>query len=248
MKLNNVKDKVVVITGASSGIGEETVRLLSENGAKLVLGARRVDRLEKIQQKIGHDSVSIKKTDVTNPDEVNALIETAYNDFGRIDVLINNAGLMPQSFLEKNKQDEWNQMIDVNIKGVLYGIGAVLPYMRKQKSGHIISLASVAGHVVFPGSAVYCGTKYAVRAITEGLRQEEAIVGSNIRTTILSPGAVNTELTDHISDKDMKQDIDELYKNAIKPDAIARAINYAINEPEESSVNEFIIRPSSQSL
>ncbi|MDT3993539.1 SDR family oxidoreductase [Mammaliicoccus fleurettii] len=246
--MNNVKDKVVVITGASSGIGEETVRLLSENGAKLVLGARRVDILEKIQQKIDHDSVSIKKTDVTNPDEVNALIETAYNDFGRIDVLINNAGLMPQSFLEKNKQDEWNQMIDVNIKGVLYGIGAVLPYMREQKSGHIINLASVAGHVVFPGSAVYCGTKYAVRAITEGLRQEEAIVGSNIRTTILSPGAVSTELTDHISDKDMKQDIDELYKNAIKPDAIARAINYAINEPEESSVNEFIIRPSSQSL
>lgn len=246
--MNNVKDKVVVITGASSGIGEETVNLLSENGAKLVLGARRLDRLEKIQQKVGRDSVSIKKTDVTNPDEVNALIETAYNDFGRIDVLINNAGLMPQSFLEKNKQDEWNQMIDVNIKGVLYGIGAVLPYMRKQKSGHIINLASVAGHVVFPGSAVYCGTKYAVRAITEGLRQEEATVGSNIRTTILSPGAVSTELTDHISDKDMKQDIDELYKNAIKPDAIARAINYAINEPEESSVNEFIIRPSSQSL
>ena len=246
--MNNVKDKVVVITGASSGIGEETVNLLSKNGAKLVLGARRLDRLEKIQQKVGRDSVSIKKTDVTNPDEVNALIETAYNDFGRIDVLINNAGLMPQSFLEKNKQDEWNQMIDVNIKGVLYGIGAVLPYMRKQKSGHIINLASVAGHVVFPGSAVYCGTKYAVRAITEGLRQEEAIVGSNIRTTILSPGAVSTELTDHISDKDMKEDIDELYKNAIKPDAIARAINYAINEPEEASVNEFIIRPSSQSL
>ena len=246
--MNNVKDKVVVITGASSGIGEETVNLLSENGAKLVLGARRLDRLEKIQQKVGRDSVSIKKTDVTKADEVNALIETAYNDFGRIDVLINNAGLMPQSFLEKNKQDEWNQMIDVNIKGVLYGIGAVLPYMRKQKSGHIINLASVAGHVVFPGSAGYCGTKYAVRAITEGLRQEEAIVGSNIRTTILSPGAVSTELTDHISDKDMKQDIDELYKNAIKPDAIARAINYAINEPEESSVNEFIIRPSSQSL
>ncbi|MGX0309169.1 NADP-dependent 3-hydroxy acid dehydrogenase YdfG [Staphylococcus warneri] len=155
---------------------------------------------------------------------------------------------MPQSFLEKNKQDEWNQMIDVNIKGVLYGIGAVLPYMRKQKSGHIIKLASVAGHVVFPGSAVYFGTKYAVRAITAGLRQEEAIVGSNIRTTILSPGAVSTELTDHISDNDMKQDIDELYKNEIKPDAIARAINYAINELEESSVNEFIIRPSSQSL
>lgn len=245
--MNNVKDKVVVITGASSGIGEETVSLLSENGAKLVLGARRVDRLEKIQQKIGNN-ISIQKTDVTKPDEVNALIETAYKDFGRVDVLINNAGLMPQSFLEKNKQDEWNQMIDVNIKGVLYGIGAVLPYMREQKSGHIINLASVAGHVVFPGSAVYSGTKYAVRAITEGLRQEEASVGSNIRTTILSPGAIDTELTDHISDKEMKQGIDEVYKDAIKPDAIARAINYAINEPEESSVNEFIIRPSRQNL
>lgn len=245
--MNNVKDKVVVITGASSGIGEETVSLLSENGAKLVLGARRVDRLEKIQQRIGNN-ISIQKTDVTQPDEVNALIETAYKDFGRVDVLINNAGLMPQSFLEKNKQDEWNQMIDVNIKGVLYGIGAVLPYMREQKSGHIINLASVAGHVVFPGSAVYSGTKYAVRAITEGLRQEEASVGSNIRTTILSPGAIDTELTDHISDKEMKQGIDEVYKDAIKPDAIARAINYAINEPEESSVNEFIIRPSSQNL
>lgn len=245
--MNNVKDKVVVITGASSGIGEETVSLLSENGAKLVLGARRVDRLEKIQQKIGNN-ISIQKTDVTQPDEVNALIKTAYKDFGRVDVLINNAGLMPQSFLEKNKQDEWNQMIDVNIKGVLYGIGAVLPYMREQKSGHIINLASVAGHVVFPGSAVYSGTKYAVRAITEGLRQEEASVGSNIRTTILSPGAIDTELTDHISDKEMKQGIDEVYKDAIKPDAIARAINYAINEPEESSVNEFIIRPSSQNL
>lgn len=245
--MNNVKDKVVVITGASSGIGEKTVSLLSENGAKLVLGARRVDRLEKIQQRIGNN-ISIQKTDVTQPDEVNALIKTAYKDFGRVDVLINNAGLMPQSFLEKNKQDEWNQMIDVNIKGVLYGIGAVLPYMREQKSGHIINLASVAGHVVFPGSAVYSGTKYAVRAITEGLRQEEASVGSNIRTTILSPGAIDTELTDHISDKQMKQGIDEVYKDAIKPDAIARAINYAINEPEESSVNEFIIRPSSQNL
>lgn len=245
--MNNVKDKVVVITGASSGIGEETVSLLSENGAKLVLGARRVNRLEKIQQKIGNN-ISIQKTDVTKPDEVNALIETAYKDFGRVDVLINNAGLMPQSFLEKNKQDEWNQMIDVNIKGVLYGIGSVLPYMREQKSGHIINLASVAGHVVFPGSAVYSGTKYAVRAITEGLRQEESSVGSNIRTTILSPGAIDTELTDHVSDEKMKQGIDEVYKDAIKPDAIARAINYAINEPEESSVNEFIIRPSSQNL
>ncbi|PTF03695.1 oxidoreductase, partial [Staphylococcus equorum] len=131
--------------------------------------ARRIDKLEEIQQKIG-DNVSIQKTDVTNAEDVNTLIETAYNDFGRVDVLINNASIMPQSFLDKNKQDEWNQMIDVNIKGVLYGIGAALPYMRKQNSGHIINLASVAGHAVFPGSAVYSGTKYAVRAITEGLR------------------------------------------------------------------------------
>ena len=155
---------------------------------------------------------------------------------------------MPQSFLDKNKQDEWNQMIDVNIKGVLYGIGAALPYMRKQNSGHIINLASVAGHAVFPGSAVYSGTKYAVRAITEGLRQEESTVGSNIRTTILSPGAIDTELTDHISDQEIKKGVDKLYEDAIKPDAIARAINYAINEPEDASVNEFIIRPSSQIL
>ncbi|MBO3065010.1 MULTISPECIES: SDR family oxidoreductase [Staphylococcus] len=245
--MNNVKDKVVVITGASSGIGEETASLLAENGAKLVLGARRIDKLEEIQQKIGNN-VSIQKTDVTNADDVNTLIETAYNDFGRVDVLINNAGLMPQSFLDKNKQDEWNQMIDVNIKGVLYGIGAALPYMRKQNSGHIINLASVAGHAVFPGSAVYSGTKYAVRAITEGLRQEESTVGSNIRTTILSPGAIDTELTDHISDQEIKKGVDKLYEDAIKPDAIARAINYAINEPEDASVNEFIIRPSSQIL
>lgn len=245
--MNNVKDKVVVITGASSGIGEETASLLAENGAKLVLGARRIDKLEEIQQKIG-DNVSIQKTDVTNAEDVNTLIETAYNDFGRVDVLINNAGLMPQSFLDKNKQDEWNQMIDVNIKGVLYGIGAALPYMRKQNSGHIINLASVAGHAVFPGSAVYSGTKYAVRAITEGLRQEESTVGSNIRTTILSPGAIDTELTDHISDQEIKKGVDKLYEDAIKPDAIARAINYAINEPEDASVNEFIIRPSSQIL
>ena len=245
--MNNVKGKVVVITGASSGIGEETASLLAENGAKLVLGARRIDKLEEIQQKIG-DNVSIQKTDVTNAEDVNTLIETAYNDFGRVDVLINNAGLMPQSFLDKNKQDEWNQMIDVNIKGVLYGIGAALPYMRKQKSGHIINLASVAGHAVFPGSAVYSGTKYAVRAITEGLRQEEATVGSKIRTTILSPGAIDTELTDHISDKEIKKGVDELYEDAIKPDAIARAISYAINERENASVNEFIIRPSNQIL
>ncbi|WP_440857638.1 SDR family oxidoreductase [Staphylococcus shinii] len=245
--MNNVKDKIVVITGASSGIGEETASLLAENGAKLVLGARRIDKLEEIQQKIGNN-VSIQKTDVTNADDVNTLIETAYNDFGRVDVLINNAGLMPQSFLDKNKQDEWNQMIDVNIKGVLYGIGAALPYMRKQNSGHIINLASVAGHAVFPGSAVYSGTKYAVRAITEGLRQEESTVGSNIRTTILSPGAIDTELTDHISDQEIKKGVDKLYEDAIKPDAIARAINYAINEPEDASVNEFIIRPSSQIL
>lgn len=245
--MNNVKDKVVVITGASSGIGEETASLLAENGAKLVLGARRIDKLEEIQQKIGNN-VSTQKTDVTNADDVNTLIETAYNDFGRVDVLINNAGLMPQSFLDKNKQDEWNQMIDVNIKGVLYGIGAALPYMRKQNSGHIINLASVAGHAVFPGSAVYSGTKYAVRAITEGLRQEESTVGSNIRTTILSPGAIDTELTDHISDQEIKKGVDKLYEDAIKPDAIARAINYAINEPEDASVNEFIIRPSSQIL
>jgi NADP-dependent 3-hydroxy acid dehydrogenase YdfG len=184
-------------------------------------------------------------TDVTDRAQVESLAKAAKEAYGRIDVLVNNAGLMPLSPLDQLKVDEWEQMIDVNIKGVLYGIAAVLPTMREQHSGHIINLSSVAGHVVFPGAAVYCATKYAVKALSEGIRQEG---GAEIRSTNISPGAVATELTTTISDPDTAKGVDEMYKMAIDPDAIARAIAYAIEQPADVDVNEIIIRPTKQPL
>ncbi|CAH0260575.1 putative oxidoreductase SA2266 [Peribacillus sp. Bi96] len=246
--MSNIKDKVVIITGASSGIGEAAAKELSSKGAKLVLAARREDRLLKLQeelQKNGGQAI-YKVTDVTAHEQLEELAEYALKEFGKIDVLVNNAGVMPQSFMFKKKIEEWNMMIDVNIKGVLYGIAAVLPTMREQKSGHIINLSSIAGHHVFAGGSVYCGTKHAVRAITEGLRQEEAISGTNIRTTNISPGAVSTELTEGITDVEIKQAYDELYKGAIEPESIARAIAFAIEEPADVAINEMIIRPTKQ--
>ncbi|WP_214804574.1 MULTISPECIES: SDR family oxidoreductase [unclassified Exiguobacterium] len=239
------ENKVVIITGASSGIGEATAKLLAKNGAKLVLAARREERLQALKEEIeqlGGQAV-YQVTDVTKTEQLEQLAKLAQETYGSVDVLVNNAGLMPLSQLHKNKQDEWDTMVDVNIKGVLYGIGAVLPYMRKQKSGHIINISSVAGHEVMPSSAVYSGTKFAVRAITEGLRKEES-VDNNIRATIISPGAVDTELKDHITDEDIKQGIGNM--QAIDADAIARAINYAVSEPDDVSINEILIRPTSQ--
>ncbi|WP_214851157.1 SDR family oxidoreductase [Exiguobacterium sp. s193] len=239
------ENKVVIITGASSGIGEATAKLLAKNGAKLVLAARREDRLKALKEEIEQlgGQVVYQVTDVTKTEQLDQLAKLAQETYGSVDVLVNNAGLMPLSQLHKNKQDEWDTMVDVNIKGVLYGIGAVLPYMRKQKSGHIINISSVAGHEVMPSSAVYSGTKFAVRAITEGLRKEES-VDNNIRATIISPGAVDTELKDHITDEDIKQGIGNM--QAIDADAIARAINYAVSEPDDVSINEILIRPTSQ--
>ncbi|MCT4780858.1 MULTISPECIES: SDR family oxidoreductase [Exiguobacterium] len=240
-----IENKVVIITGASSGIGEATAKLLAKQGAQLVLAARREDRLKTLQQEIeelGGKAV-YQVTDVTDASQVDALAKLAQDTFGSVDVLVNNAGLMPLSKLNKNKQDEWNTMVDVNIKGVLYGIGAVLPYMREKKRGHIINISSVAGHDVMPSSAVYSGTKFAVRAITEGLRKEES-VENNIRATIISPGAVDTELKDHITDEEIKQGIGNL--KAMDAGAIARAIAYAVNEPEDVAVNEILIRPTAQ--
>ncbi len=239
------ENKVVIITGASSGIGEATAKLLAKNGAKLVLAARREDRLQALKEEIeqlGGQAV-YQVTDVTKTEQLEQLAKLAQETYGSVDVLVNNAGLMPLSQLHKNKQDEWDTMVDVNIKGVLYGIGAVLPYMRKQKSGHIINISSVAGHEVMPSSAVYSGTKFAVRAITEGLRKEES-VDNNIRATIISPGAVDTELKDHITDEEIKQGIGNM--QAIDADAIARAINYAVSEPDDVSINEILIRPTAQ--
>ncbi|HEX7064469.1 MAG TPA: SDR family oxidoreductase [Bacillales bacterium] len=246
--MSNVEEKVVLLTGASSGIGEATAKELAAHGAKLVLAARREERLQDLQQTIKNEGgeAEYKVTDVTCREQMQDLAQFALDTYGKVDVMVNNAGLMPQSLLHNLKIDEWDRMVDVNIKGVLYGIAAVLPHMRERKTGHIINLSSVAGHEVFPGSAVYSGTKFAVRAISEGLRKEET--ENNIRTTILSPGAIDTELTETITDTDVKQGVEELYKLAIHPNSIARAIRYAVDEPESVAVNELMIRPTSQEL
>ncbi|MBB3185190.1 NADP-dependent 3-hydroxy acid dehydrogenase YdfG [Halomonas fontilapidosi] len=245
--MSEIHGKVVIITGASSGLGEATAHRLAKGGAKLVLGARREERLQSLRDAIveqGGEAI-YQVTDVTDRDQVEALASAAKQAYGRIDVLVNNAGLMPLSPLDQLKVDEWEQMVDVNIKGVLYGLAAVLPTMREQHAGHIINLSSVAGHVVFPASAVYSATKYAVKALSEGIRQEG---GEEIRSTNISPGAVATELTTTISDPDTAQNVNELYEMAIDADAIARAIVYAIEQPADVDVNELIIRPTKQPL
>lgn len=248
--MSNIAHKTVIITGASSGIGKATAIKLATNGANVVLAARREKSLQQIVEKIavsGGKAV-YQVTDVTNVAQMESLARFAVEKFGKVDVLINNAGVMPLSKLRKRKVDEWNLMVDVNIKGVLYGINAVLPYMRKQKQGHIINLSSIAGHIVFPGSAVYCATKAAVRAISEGLRMEES-PASHIRTTIISPGSILTELSTHITDQEQKDAINQIEKSVgIDPKNIAEAIYYAINQPEEVGVNEILIRPTQQEL
>jgi NADP-dependent 3-hydroxy acid dehydrogenase YdfG len=242
-----IQNKVVIITGASSGLGEATAKRLAASGAKMMLAARREDRLKELVAGITKSggTATYRVTDVVNRAQVQTLAKETLTTYGRIDVLINNAGLMPLSPLDQVKVEEWDQMIDVNIKGVLYGIAAVLPIMRQQKSGHVINLSSVAGHKVFPGSAVYCATKYAVRAISEGLRLES---NGEIRSTNISPGAVATELTTTITDKDTAAGINQLYALAIDADAIARAIAYTIEQPSDVDVNEIIIRPTRQEL
>ncbi|MGM0984333.1 MAG: SDR family oxidoreductase [Pseudomonadota bacterium] len=245
--MSEINGKVVIITGASSGLGEATAHRLAKSGAKLVLGARREERLVALRDAIveqGGEAI-YRVTDVTDRDQVEDLATAAKEAYGRIDVLVNNAGVMPLSPLDQLKVDEWEQMIDVNIKGVLYGVAAVLPTMREQHAGHIINLSSVAGHVVFPASAVYSATKYAVKALSEGIRQEG---GEEIRSTNISPGAVATELTTTISDPDTAKNVNELYEMAIDAEAIARAITYAIEQPADVDVNELIIRPTKQPL
>jgi NADP-dependent 3-hydroxy acid dehydrogenase YdfG len=242
-------NKVIVITGASSGIGKATAKLLTKRGDKVVLGARREERLQKLADKIKAEGgeVIYASTDVTKRSDVEALAKLAVDTFGRIDVWLNNAGLMPHSTFDKLHVDEWERMVDVNIKGVLYGIAAGLPVMREQKSGHFINVSSVAGHQTHPGGGVYSGTKYAVRAISEALRQEEAQAGSNIRVTILSPGAVATELPNTITDTDLKGGIDSLYSAvAIPAERIAETVAFVIDTPEDTAMNEIIIRPTIQ--
>jgi NADP-dependent 3-hydroxy acid dehydrogenase YdfG len=243
MQMSNIKDKVVVITGASSGIGESTAKLLAAQGAKVVLGARRSNRIDAVIQQIsatGGKAIGFA-TDVTNRAEVEALIQGAVDGFGRVDVLINNAGIMPIAPIEALKVDEWDRQIDVNIKGLLYGVAAALPHMQKQKSGHIINMASVFGIKMFaPGGTVYCATKAAVRALTEGLRME--LHSQNIRCTMISPGAIATELSESSSDEATRKNLREFMKMAIPSSAIARAIAYTIEQPAEVEVDEMVIR------
>jgi NADP-dependent 3-hydroxy acid dehydrogenase YdfG len=240
-----IKDKVVVITGASSGLGEAAARRLAQGGAKLVLGARRLDRLQALAKKLSLQPDAAVQTDVGKYDDVKRLVDHAVKSHGRLDVIINNAGLMPQSLLESLKIDEWDRMIDVNIKGVLYGIAAALPVMKAQKSGHIINVSSVAGHKVRPGSTIYSATKSAVRVISEGLRQE--VKPYNIRTTIISPGAVESELPDTITDPDIGARVSQFYKDvAIPADSFARVVEFAMSQPDDVDINEILFRPTRQ--
>ncbi len=245
----NISGKVIVITGASSGLGEAAARLLSSEGARIVLGARRTDRIQSLAKELtgrGGKALAIE-TDVTNAGQVKHLVDTAVKTYGRIDVILNNAGIMPQSPLEQLKIDEWDQMIDTNIKGVLYGIAAALPYMKKQKSGHIINVSSVAGHKIRPGATVYAATKHAVLAISEGLRLE--VKPYNIRTTVISPGAVATDLPDTTTDPETLDRLHRFYKDtAIPPESFARAVSFAISQPEDMDVNEILFRPTRQEL
>ncbi|NDI37099.1 SDR family NAD(P)-dependent oxidoreductase [Chengkuizengella sediminis] len=243
--------KVAIITGASSGIGQATALELSNQGFRVMLAARREDRLKQLQSEVIENGgeASYQVTDVTSFAEMETLARATVEQFGQIDILVNNAGVMPLSFLSSRKVEEWDLMVDVNIKGVLYGIGAVLPYMEEQKSGHIINISSVAGHKVMPSSSVYSGTKFAVRAITEGLRQEMKS-GQNIRTTIICPGAVATELTHTITDENIIRNLQENYSDVqtLKGEDIAKAIAYAVKQPDHVDVSEIIIRPTEQAL
>ncbi|GAE29363.1 SDR family oxidoreductase [Halalkalibacter hemicellulosilyticus] len=243
--MSTVSGKVIIITGASSGIGEATARLLAQQGAHVIIGARRLDRLEALAKSIREEggSVEFQQLDVTDPNQMQAIIQLALNQFGHIDVIINNAGVMPLSLLEVLKVDEWNRMIDVNIRGVLHGIAAGLPIMQKQGFGQFINIASIGAYSVVPTATVYCATKYAVRAITEGLRQE---VGQNIRVTLVSPGVTESELADSISDDETREFMKEYRRNAIPASAISRAIAYAIEQPDDVDVNELVVRPTAQ--
>ncbi|MBO1328266.1 SDR family oxidoreductase [Acetobacter suratthaniensis] len=244
---NTIGNKIIVITGASSGLGAEAARYLAELGATVVLGARRTERIKALAEGIeakGGKALAVE-TDVTDRASVQNLVDTAVKTYGRIDVLLNNAGVMPLSPLEKLRVDEWDLMIDVNIKGVLYGIAAALPHMKARKSGHIINVSSVAGHRVLENSAVYSATKFAVRALSEGLRAE--VKPYNLRTTVISPGAVQSELLDGIHDEATAEQLRSFVPGiAISADSFARCVAFAINQPEEVDINEILFRPTKQ--
>jgi NADP-dependent 3-hydroxy acid dehydrogenase YdfG len=240
-----IKDKVVVITGASSGLGEATARRLAREGAKLVLGARRLERLRALAEELSLGDEAVVQTDVTDREQVENLVKHAVQTHGRVDAIINNAGLMPLSPLEALKVEDWDRTIDVNLKGVLYGIAAVLPHMKEQQGGHVINVSSVAGHTVNPGGAVYSATKYGVRVISEALRQE--VKPYNIRTTVISPGAVDTELPGSVTEPDVAEGVNALYESvAVPADSFASMVVFAMSQPEDVDVNEILFRPTAQ--
>ncbi|KAF6249478.1 SDR family oxidoreductase [Marine Group I thaumarchaeote] len=243
-----IKDKVAIITGASSGIGYATALALSKAGAKVAIGARRVDRLEELAKKISADGgeVFYQKLDVTQRSECENFAKAVLEKWGSIDILVNNAGLMPLSLFKSLKVDEWDRMIDVNIKGVLYCTGSVILHMKEKKSGHIVNISSVAGRTVFPTGTVYCATKHAITAFSEGLRQEFS-ARSNIRVTSIEPGVVATELTDTITDESLQRFIENAKKmETLQAKDIANAILYAVESPSHVNVNEVLIRPTTQ--
>ena len=234
--------KVILVTGASSGIGEATATRLVRQGHRVVLGARRTERLKALAEELQGQGgqVAYRALDVTRLSDMQDFVAFAETTFGPVDVIVNNAGVMPLSPLNALKVDEWNRMIDVNIRGVLNGIAAVLPGMETRKRGHVVNVSSIGGHAVSPTAAVYCATKYAVRAISDGLRQET----DTIRVTIVSPGVVESELADTISDAGARDAMKAFRRVALQPDAIARAISYAIEQPDDVDVSELIVRPT----
>ena len=244
-----INDKVVIITGASSGIGEATAKLLASKGAKLVLGARREDKLKQIVEEIEKDGgqAVYQKLDVTEPSENDAIVRLAKETFGGVDVIFLNAGIMPNSPLSALKTDDWHQTVDVNVTGVLNGVAAVLPTFIEQQSGQIVANSSVAGLKAYPGGAVYGGTKWFVRDFMEVLRMESAMEGTNIRTATIYPAAINTELLGMISHKDTADLMQKVYgRYGISPDRIANVVAFAIDQPEDTTINEFTVGPANQ--
>jgi NADP-dependent 3-hydroxy acid dehydrogenase YdfG len=255
MSMSNLRDKVVIVTGASSGIGEATALALGHRGASVILAARRKDRLEAIAARIGGSGrgAAAVACDVTRREQVESLARSTMDQFGHVDALINNAGIMPLSPLAKARIDEWDDTIDVNLKGALYAIGAVLPAMLERGTGHIVNISSVAGRRTFPNAAVYCATKFALHAISESLRSElaerSARDGNTVRVTIIAPGVVTTELPDTIADAEPRQNADAYYSSIREPlrsEDIAESIVYALEAPPHVNVNEILIRPTSQ--
>ncbi len=242
--MQNVENKVIIITGASSGIGEETAKTLAANGAKVVLSARRKDRLKKLASEIGENAVYLK-SDVADRDDMAALVKLAKERFGKVDAVFANAGIMPAGNMSQLKVNDWEAMVEINIKGVLNTMAAVLPEFTAQKSGHIIVTSSMAGTKSVPGNAVYCGTKHFVRAMLDSFHSESVMEGTHIRTTTIYPGAIKTELLNAVAESETKDRVSRFYENfGLTPDAIANAVLYAISQPDNVDISDLVVRPT----